>query len=71
MTYREEVVPVFLYTVAVGFTTHRPVRPDERTHVIKFWAESDHDARITAAHWIDARPGVEMVTRTTILEVEL
>lgn len=62
---------MFLYTVAVGFTTRRPVVPDERTHVLTLWAASDLDAVLFAAHWLDARPGVVMVTRTEILSLVL
>jgi hypothetical protein len=62
---------MFLYTVAVGFTTHRPVRPDERTHTLTLWAADDADAHLFAAQWIASRPGVVMPTRTTIIQVEL
>lgn len=62
---------MFIYKVAVGFTTHRPVRPDERTHVVTLSATDDIDAVRGAAQWIASRPGVVMPTSTTILEVEL
>lgn len=62
---------MFQYKVAAGFTTSRPVRPDEHTHVLTLFAESDNDAHLFAAQWVASRPGVQMPTSTTILEVEL
>jgi hypothetical protein len=60
-----------IYRVAVGFTTRRPVHPDERWHVITLDAESDNAAHLGALQWVGSRPGVEMVTSSEILEVEL
>lgn len=62
---------LFRYTVDVGFTTQRPVRPDQHTHRLVLHAETDSDAHLFAAHWLGARPGCVMVTSTTIIEVEL
>ena len=61
----------FLYVVAVGFTTVRPVRPDQHTHTITLWAVNDSDAHLQAAQWVGSRPGVVMVTRSTVVSVEL
>ena len=61
----------FLYVVAVGFTTARPVRPDQHAHTITTWAGSDSDAHLQAAQRVGSRPGVVMVTRSTIISVEL
>jgi len=62
---------MFLFTVACGFTTHRPIRPDERTHTLQFMASTDSEAHLIAAQWIASRPGVEMPTSTEIISVEM
>lgn len=62
---------MFLYKVAVGFTTVRPVVPEQHTSLVCLLAETDNEAHLTALHMVGGRPGVEMVTSSTILEVEL
>lgn len=63
---------MFIYTVNVEFAIRRPPSPNNlRSHTIRFWAKDDHDAHLTAAHWLDARPGVVMATGTKIVGVEL
>lgn len=62
---------MFRYTVDVGFTTRRPVVPDQFTSRVTVLAEDDRDAFDTAFSMIFGRRGVEMVTRVEIQEVEL
>lgn len=62
---------MFLYNVAVGFTTHRPVRPDEHMSQVTLMAADDSDAIRTAIMIVCQRPGVEMPTSSAILSVEL
>lgn len=62
---------MFVYTVDVSFTTVRPIRPDQFTSRVTLLADSDHDAHLTACHLVGGRPGVEMVTRSTIQAVVL
>jgi hypothetical protein len=60
------------FSVLVGFSTHRPVRPDERAHVVTFlWDGTEAEARIFAALWVGARRGVSMVTRADIIDAVL
>ncbi|GAC1527421.1 MAG: hypothetical protein NVS3B1_17700 [Marmoricola sp.] len=60
------------FTVAVGFSPGRPVRPNQRTHVVTFMFDgSDIDAVCFAAQWVASRPGVAMVTSAEILSVVL
>jgi hypothetical protein len=62
---------VFEYTVDVGFTTQRPVVPDQHTSRVVLLAEDDQDALLTAFYMVDSRKCVEMVTRTEIVTVVL
>lgn len=56
------------WTFDVSFTTHRPIRVDEKTHRVTFVGNFTRPAAETfAAQWVGSRPGVEMVTRTTII----
>ena len=42
-----------IWTVAVWFTTHRPVRPDERKHTVRFlYEDNDLHARTFAYLWV-------------------
>jgi hypothetical protein len=61
----------FKYLVDVGFTTSRPVKPDEHMSRVQVLAGSDHDAHLTALHMVSGRPGVVMPTSSKIHEVEL
>lgn len=61
------------FTFDVAFTTHRPVRPDEHTHRLT-WTTLDRGlaaAHLQAAQWVASRPGVVMVTRTTLVDAVL
>ena len=62
---------MFEYVVDVSFTIQRPIIPDQYTSRVTLLADSDYDAHITSAHMVDGRPGVVMVTRTTIQSVVL
>lgn len=62
---------MFIYKVAVGFSTVRPIIPDQHISLVVLLAEDDHQAHLTALLMVASRPGVEMTTRSTILEVEL
>lgn len=62
---------MFRYTIDVGFTTRRPVVPDQHTSRVTVLAEDDRGAFDTAFSMIYGRTGVEMVTRVTIQAVEL
>lgn len=67
----------FWWTIDVGWTNHRPVRPDEHVSRVRVFEPDEYHATITAAAWVKARPGTwwmrpaEMVTSTKIVEVEL
>lgn len=62
---------VFEYVVDVGFTTRRPVVPDQHMSRVTVLADSDNDAICTAFAMVYGRAGVVMVTSTTILSVVL
>lgn len=62
---------MFLYLVDVGWTSVRPVRPDQHVHSVRLWAENDNAAHLAAAQWLASRPSCQMVTSTAIREVEL
>ncbi len=66
-----------LWTLRVGWTNSRPVRPDEHVTTLRLRATDENDALRAADSWIASRPGVwwmapsEMMTSCTVLEVEL
>ena len=66
-----------LLTFRVGYTSSRPVRPDEHTAWVQLLAEDTAagfvQARVTAAHMVSAsgRPLVEMVTSVELEDAEL
>jgi len=60
--------PDLTFTVDVGFTTRRPVVPDERTHRVVIAAQDDIDARLAAHAMVAGHKGVVMVTRLTIVD---
>ena len=61
----------FRYAVDVGFTTQRPVVPDQHVSRVHLMAKDDHDAHLTALHMVGGRLGVEMTTSSRIHAVEL
>lgn len=60
--------PDLTFTVDVGFTTRRPVVPDERTHRVVVLAQDDIDARLVAHSMVVGHRGVVMVTRLAIVD---
>lgn len=70
-----EVTPAdgCVFVIDVGFTWHRPVRPDERTHrIVLAWPDDDPvAASLYAAQWIACRYGVVMPTRSEIVAAAL
>jgi hypothetical protein len=56
-----------VFTFDVGFTTSRPVVPDEHTSRFVVLADSYPEATFLAAGMV-MRPGVEMPTSTTYRE---
>lgn len=54
------------FTVQVGYTTTRPVVPDEHTAFVIVSAKHDREAMLIAAQMVGSL--CEMVTRTTIVE---
>ena len=61
----------FHYKVDVGFTTQRPVWPDQHVSRVHIMAKDDHDAHLSALHMVGSRPGVVMTTSSRIHQVEL
>lgn len=59
------------YIVQVGWTSRRPVRPDEYVSRVVIMEDSDHNAHLTAAYMVANRTGCVMITSTKIEEVEL
>lgn len=65
--------------VTVGWTSSRPVRPDEHTSRVVVAADTETDATLTAAQIVSARrgggasgvPGCVMPTSTRIEELTL
>ena len=64
-----------VWTVLVGFTSARPLRPDEHTTSVLVEASSEREAVETAAQMVGTqvgewmgRPHVEMVTSARIVE---
>jgi hypothetical protein len=53
-------------TVRVGYTTVRPIVPDQHYSYVTVDAGGYHDASLQAAQWVASRPGVEMVTSTEL-----
>jgi hypothetical protein len=66
-TSRAEMETFF---IEVGFTTERPVIPDQLvTNVVIATDRGANDATLTAAQWVGS--AVEMVTSTRIVRVEV
>lgn len=55
------------YTVDVGFTTSRPVKPDEHTSRVTVAADDHLDAQWLATAMVSGRHGVEMPTSSHIV----
>jgi hypothetical protein len=60
---------VDVFTVAVGFSTVRPIIPDQHFSVVIVAAETDIEARRTAAQMVATHS--EMPTSTEILSVTI
>lgn len=72
-----------IVSVAVGWTTTRPIIPDEHVSFICLAVEPDDPtdpasvaraelgATLTAAQWVMGRRGAQMPTSTRILDIEL
>jgi len=67
-----------LFTVDVGWTNTRPVRPDEHVTRLQIFEPDESSALITANAWIMGRPSsfvhgpkAEMITSFKIVEVEI
>lgn len=66
-----------LWTVAVGWTSSRPIKIDEHVTILTAHAQDEAAMLILADSWVASRPqpwwrgSWEMTTSITILEVEL
>lgn len=60
--------PDLVWTIAVGFTTVRPVIPDQFTHHVRVMAPDCIDARETAHAMVNGHKGVTMVTSVRIVD---
>lgn len=57
-----------IFTVDVGWTSTRPVRPDQHTSRIHLDAATAHDAELTALQIVAARPSCVMPTSSTVID---
>lgn len=60
--------PVYAARVAVGWTSERPVRPDQHLSGVVVTADTLLDCTLIAAQMVACRPECEMVTSTAVLE---
>jgi hypothetical protein len=60
--------PDLIWTIAVGFTTVRPVIPEQDVHHVQVSADSEIDARLIAYAMVYGRRGVVMVTSVSVIE---
>lgn len=60
-----------VFTVQVGFTSTRPVQPDQHTAWVQVAADTEQQAHLAAAQMVAGWPHAEMVTSTTTLEVKV
>lgn len=58
-----------IFTVDVGFTTSRPIIPDQHVSRVMVAADNDIDAQLIAMHMVTVRPNVQMPTSATIVAV--
>jgi hypothetical protein len=56
------------FTVDVGWTSQRPIRPEQHTSRIVVMAEDGHDAELTALLMVAARPSCVMPTSSTVID---
>ena len=71
MTQTQLCIEPLTFTVDVGFTTQRPVIPDQHTSRVVLVAYTEAEAHTTAALMVASRPCVVMPTRTTTVAVEI
>lgn len=60
--------PDVTFAIFVGFTTDRPIQPDQHFARVIVAAQTDHDACLVAAQMVACNRGVEMVTSTVITD---
>lgn len=60
-----------LVSVVVGWTSSRPVIPDEHLSLIVQDAVDEQDASLMAAQWVASRPRCQMPTSTSVVAVVL
>ncbi|MEO6156399.1 MAG: hypothetical protein ABIQ39_02080 [Ilumatobacteraceae bacterium] len=58
------------YTIEVGWTSTRPIRPDEHRSTFVIMAESGHAAELCALQWAASRPTCEMPTSSIVIDWE-
>lgn len=58
-------------TVVVGWTSSRPVIPDEHFSTVVLTAPSEHEAELLATQLVASRPCCEMPTSSVITAVVL
>jgi hypothetical protein len=71
--------PPGAWLVRVGWTSSRPIVPDQHVSQVVVWAADEVEASLVAAQIVAAvdrpsvsgRPGCVMPTRTAVLEVRL
>jgi hypothetical protein len=56
------------WIIQVGFTSGRPIIPDEYTAWVRIVAETENDAHLLAVWMVGSWPHCEMVTRTEIVD---
>lgn len=70
MSALESLGPQFTFAVDVGFTTVRPVKPDQHFSRVHVAADNETEAHEIAAQMVAGRKGVEMPTSTKTHSVE-
>lgn len=58
------------FTVDVGWTSVRPVRPDQHTSRVQVVADSGEDAELIAIHMVAARTTCVMPTSSVVIDWE-
>lgn len=71
MTASDVLGEQFHYAVDVGFSTRRPVVPDQHVSRVHVMAHNDNHAHLTALDMVGGRPGVSMTTSSRIHSVVL
>lgn len=61
--------PDITATIVVGWSSHRPIRPDEHSSTVVVTGSTQIDCELAAAQIVATRRQCEMVTRISTIDI--